>query len=294
MKGRFLMFVVGLIAPYCFAQVYKYQDANGKWQFSDKKPQHTEAEVLDYKNQETKSVKPDFRLEQRDGVHYLSVRNPFHAPLQLELRSKQLAQGGKEWLIPPLAHIQLMQTKRAIEPYDYRWHLGDPGPVGTQQEYYFPVDSGSCVHISQGFNGRFSHSKDSSRYAVDIATNVGTSIVAARAGVVVQAKDDYHMGGVNEYFLDKANYISVLHPDGTLARYVHILLGSALVKPGDRVQIGQEIAKSGSSGFSSGPHLHFVISRNGGFRDISVPFKFIARDGVRLVPVEGLKMCAPE
>lgn len=280
-----------LCASSSYAEIYKYQDANGKWQFSDKKPKGAEPEVVVYENHEPKQVKPDLWVEKGAGVNHLHVRNPFYAPLQIELKSKQLKSGRKDWVIPPLEAVRLMTRKEPIEPFDYRWQLGNPEAVPQNQYYHYPIKSGSCVHISQGFNGSFSHAKDSSRYAVDIATNVGTSVVAARSGVVVQVKDDYHMGGVNEYFLDKANFVSILHEDGSFARYVHILLGSAEVKPGDRVQVGQELAKSGSSGFSSGPHLHFVILRNDGFRPISIPFQFIAADGARVMPRQGLKMC---
>ncbi len=286
-----LIVVTSLYAPGAFSEIYKYQDANGKWQFSDKKPKDANPEIIEYKSHEAKRIKPDFWVEKGEGVNHLQVGNPFHAPLQIELKSKQAKSGHKEWVIPAQAVTRLITSKEAIEPYDYRWQLGNPEAVPGNQFYHYPIKSGSCVHISQGFNGRFSHSKDSSRYAIDIAANVGTSVVAARSGVVVQVKDDYHMGGVNEYFLDKANYISIIHEDGSIARYVHILLGSAEVKPGDRVQVGQELAKSGSSGFSSGPHLHFVVVRNGGFRDLSIPFQLIAPDGARVTPAEGLKMC---
>lgn len=290
--SSFTLFLLLLAFPQLLqAEIYKYQDANGKWQFTDKKPKQTDAEVVNYKSNEKEKQGPEFTINQLNDVNYFKVKNPFYAPMNLELNSTQMQKGKKEWLIPPRKSSVLIQTSDAIAPYKYRWHLGDPKASPTKQRYQFPIQTLACSRISQSFNGRFSHTKDHSRYAVDIAMNVGTPIVAARSGTVVGVKDDYHMGGVNEYFLDKGNYVSVIHDDGTFASYYHILLGTAVVTPGDQVAAGQLLAKSGSSGFSSGPHLHFVIYRNTGFRQLSIPFQFVTKNGNVVDPVEGLKIC---
>lgn len=289
--GYIFLFLLLATSQHLMAEIYKFQDANGKWQFTDKKPKQADAERVNYKSNEKKKLGPEFTIVQKGAVNYFRVRNPFYAPMSIELISPQVANGKKEWLVPPQTVMDLIQSSDAIEPYKYRWQLGDAAVVPARQRYQFPVQTPACTPISQSFNGRFSHTKDHSRYAVDIAMDVGTPIVAARAGVVVRVKDDYHMGGVNDYFLDKGNYVSVIHEDGTFASYYHILLGTAAVKAGDQVQAGQLLAKSGSSGFSSGPHLHFVIYRNAGFRQQSIPFQFITKNGNLVEPVEGLKIC---
>jgi len=71
------------------------------------------------------------------------------------------------------------------------------------------------------------------------------------------------------------NYILIRHDDGTMGHYCHLKKGGCLVKVGQRVQAGQPIAHSGSTGFSSGPHLHFSVykTRNGRER-VSIPVKF--------------------
>ena len=291
MYGCAILLLLLIIPHAVIAEIYKYRDETGKWQFTDKKPKNAEAELVNYKSNKKRLQGPIFQIKDIKGRKHLSAKNPFHAPVQVELVSPQVQNQRQQWLIPPLATLVLLKDEEAIAPYQYRWYLGDPQVTTNEQLYQFPVQPLSCVHISQGFNGRFSHTKDHSRYAVDIAMNVGTSIVAARAGVVIAVKDDYHMGGVNEFFLDKGNYVSVLHEDGTFAMYGHILLGTAAVKAGDKVQAGQLLAKSGSSGFSSGPHLHFVISRNGGFRQLSLPFHFVTKNGNAIVPTEGMKIC---
>jgi murein DD-endopeptidase MepM/ murein hydrolase activator NlpD len=105
---------------------------------------------------------------------------------------------------------------------------------------------------------------------------------------VIWTKDDYHMGGGGKYFLDKANYIKVLHDDGTYAVYAHILMGSAVVQPGDKVKAGDILARAGSSGYSTGPHLHFVVRKNIGLKTLSIPFKFVDQNGLPFEPRKGM------
>jgi murein DD-endopeptidase MepM/ murein hydrolase activator NlpD len=88
---------------------------------------------------------------------------------------------------------------------------------------------------------------------IDIAGPVGTPIVAAASGRVVFS--GWNDGGYGYL-------VEILHPDGTLTRYAH---NSALyVKAGEEVNQGQLIAAMGSTGYSTGPHLHFEIRPNAG------------------------------
>ncbi|WP_052543978.1 peptidoglycan DD-metalloendopeptidase family protein [Desulfoscipio gibsoniae] len=86
---------------------------------------------------------------------------------------------------------------------------------------------------------------------VDIAVNYGSPVVAAEAGTVQQAG---YRGG---YGL----CIDISHGSGVVTRYAH--LSAAAVKPGQRVERGQFIGRAGSSGNSTGPHLHFEVIVNG-------------------------------
>ncbi|TYO96482.1 peptidoglycan DD-metalloendopeptidase family protein [Desulfallas thermosapovorans] len=86
---------------------------------------------------------------------------------------------------------------------------------------------------------------------VDIAANYGSPVVAAEAGTVQRAG---YRGG---YGL----CIDISHGSGVVTRYAH--LSSAAVKPGQRVERGQFIGRAGSSGNSTGPHLHFEVIVNG-------------------------------
>jgi murein DD-endopeptidase MepM/ murein hydrolase activator NlpD len=83
---------------------------------------------------------------------------------------------------------------------------------------------------------------------IDVANNVGTPIVAAQSGRVTFA--GWHDGGYGYL-------VEITHEDGSMSRYAH---NSALmVREGDLVQQGQQISQMGSTGRSTGPHLHFEI-----------------------------------
>ena len=66
----------------------------------------------------------------------------------------------------------------------------------------------------------------------------------------------------------------ILHDDGTMGVYLHLMKGSVAVREGQRVETGTRIARSGNTGNSTGPHLHFVVQRNVGLAIESIPFDF--------------------
>ena len=81
------------------------------------------------------------------------------------------------------------------------------------------------------------------------------------------------------------NYVLIRHDDGTMGHYCHLQQHGCLVKPGQRVSVGEPIAHSGNTGFSSGPHLHFCVfkTKNGRERE-SIPVKFqTAQDGLAIL-----------
>jgi murein DD-endopeptidase MepM/ murein hydrolase activator NlpD len=83
---------------------------------------------------------------------------------------------------------------------------------------------------------------------VDIAGPVGTPIYSAGPGVVVRS--GWNSGGYG-------NMVDIRHPDGSMTRYAHN--SRNLVREGQEVRQGQQIAEMGSTGYSTGPHLHFEI-----------------------------------
>jgi murein DD-endopeptidase MepM/ murein hydrolase activator NlpD len=280
-----------LFAFVAAADIYKYQDENGRWHYTDKSTASKNAETVNYKK--TKEQETLFHLftQTENDQHWLMAENKFYAPVQLSIKKTKNELVSQDWIIPPRSAQRILQAEKSNNEFSYAWFLGDHKQNPSAQEYALPIDVSLCPQISQSFNGRFSHQHIQSQYAVDVAANVGTDIKAARAGVVVNVKDDYALGGVDNFFLDKANFIQVFHDDSTWALYAHILLGSAAVKVGDRVKVGDVLAKSGSSGYSSGPHLHFVIQRNVGLKAESIPFQFKAPSGNLFTPKFAQKLC---
>ena len=93
----------------------------------------------------------------------------------------------------------------------------------------------------------------------------GTNIIAAKSGIVEMVVDGYGDGyiGFAEGTASYGNFIKIKHDDGTVSIYAHLLKGTIKVSKNDTVQQGQVLAGMGTSGNSSGVHLHFEI------RDIS-------------------------
>lgn len=138
-------------------------------------------------------------------------------------------------------------------------------------KYYLPYPKGKTYKIIQGFNGRFSHDKESSRYAIDFNLKVGDTVTAARDGKVFFIKEDSKEFGNSRKYSGKANKIMIFHKDGTIASYVHLKYNGVFVNENDEVLAGQKIGVVGMSGFTTTPHLHFVVHKEKG---ISIPFQF--------------------
>ena len=130
--------------------------------------------------------------------------------------------------------------------------------VGLQW-VHLPLPEGTDAFVSQGHHGRLSH-YGADVHAVDFTMPEGSPIAAAHAGVVLRVREDSDSGCGDPECADQANYVIVDHGNGTLGRYWHLEQGGALVEAGDRVERGEVIARSGNTGFSTAPHLHFEVT----------------------------------
>lgn len=112
-----------------------------------------------------------------------------------------------------------------------------------------PVKNG---YISSGFGGRIHpiSGKYKGHMGVDIPGTEGTSINAVAAGIVVKSQV------VSGY----GNMVEIRHPDGYTTRYAHNKKN--LVNEGDLIEKGQKIALLGSTGRSTGPHVHFEVRKD--------------------------------
>ncbi len=114
---------------------------------------------------------------------------------------------------------------------------GAGGPL-YKGYYQRPISGGTR---SQGLHGN---------NAIDFAGPIGTPIYAAADGVVIIARSTGYNGGYGAY-------VVISHPNGTQTLYAHA--SRVLVSQGDTVTKGQNIALVGTSGKSTGPHVHFEI-----------------------------------
>ncbi len=118
--------------------------------------------------------------------------------------------------------------------------------------FLFPLPSGTAyVSCPYGYRYHPIRGDYTFHYGVDLAAASGTSIYAAKSGTVVQST----MASVN------GNYVTIQHSDGTSTLYAH--MSSRAVSVGDYVSQGSVIGYVGTTGLSTGPHLHFEIYVNG-------------------------------
>lgn len=283
MLGR-LILLCGLLtatAPVAALTIYKYTDANGVVTYSDKAV--AGAEVFVFRDRMVERLDNLVKLETKkhDAGETLLVRNDLYAPVEVELSLKGVenALGAPEkpirWVLPPRSNIRLatLAPRDADKPMRYtpklRYAMGDPRLKPSLHRYPLPWRGGP-FRLTQGANGKYSHFTPKGRYAMDIAMPEGTPIVAARSGIVVKIENGQSGRGNNP----SGNYVRILHDDGTMGVYLHLMKGSVSVREGQRVEAGSFIARSGNTGNSTGPHLHFVVQRNVGLALESIPFQF--------------------
>lgn len=122
----------------------------------------------------------------------------------------------------------------------------NPGSV-----FVWPAVNANVINSGFGYRNGAMHR------GLDIVAASGSSrgrlIVAAGSGIVTKVTRHYSWG----------NYIMIDHGNGLQTLYAHCLEGSMSVRVGQRVNAGQSIARIGSTGNSSGYHLHFEVWRNG-------------------------------
>ena len=220
----------------------------------------------------------------RQGSSLVVVaRNRYQGPVEVELSATTPVDSDpalpRRYELPAGAQVELARLAPTATP-DLRLRTvpGTPYAQARDVVYSLPVEE-SVFRLGQGFHGGFSHDDDANRYAVDLIVPEGTPVLAARGGVVMHATSGFREGGADAGLAKRANLIRVLHDDGSMALYAHLQEGGVLVRAGDRVTLGQVIGRSGSTGYSTGPHLHFAVQVNGGMQLESVPFRMIGPAG---------------
>lgn len=190
-------------------------------------------EMLTEKRTESDELLRELIAEQEEFQVLLDESEAMQAELMTELAQKQKelqATKYKEELVK-------MALKGENPPSNATW-----------------IEPVSGYTITSAFGYRKAPTAGASTYhqGVDMACDSGTPIYATRAGTVTKAA--YQAGGAGYY-------VSISHGDGFASIYMHMT--RYVVSTGDTVSQGQLIGYVGSTGVSTGPHLHFGISYGG-------------------------------
>ena len=191
------------------------------------------------------------------GYGYLDYAEPTYSLDTAIAFSKKMANGQMVSYTNPIAMML---------GYSYRYNYGNMfyaqivkqyidsannseggGHIGNGQ-YSLPVDN---PVVSSGFGGRYwGDGSYEFHRGLDFANPSGTPIKAIADGKVVRAEFHYSWG----------NHIVIQHDDGRVSLYAH--QSQMIAKVGDKVSVGQVIGKIGSTGNSTGPHLHLELSKS--------------------------------
>ncbi len=280
--------LIGLVVAPAHAQsVYLWTDENGIQHLSDRRPDGDHAvteqravavpkDAVAMRNVGTERA-PEWRFENRlhgpvtVAIALARTDNVLSDPA-LPALIELPARGHRSVVLGPLDEHRGWRYRIEMQAVPGALEHGTPGdPV-----YRVPLGAETPIRIGQGFGGAFSHDRPHSLHAVDFSIPVGTPVVAARAGVVMDTARNFHRAGDDpDRDGPRANYVRVLHDDGSMAVYAHLDYRGVSVDDGQRVRAGQLLGRSGNTGFSTGPHLHFAIQVNRGMQLVSIPFRMV-------------------
>jgi murein DD-endopeptidase MepM/ murein hydrolase activator NlpD len=150
--------------------------------------------------------------------------------------------------------VAVLQTYSAPTHFHVPVVIRDAFAVSTYTLVQWPVPA--STPLSSGFGYRSCAGCSSDHLGIDLNPGAGYSIEAISDGVVVVAEEDAALGVhiIIEHVVDGNTFRSV---------YAHMQYGSLTLAVGDTVTIGQQVGLVGSTGQSTGPHLHFGILENG-------------------------------
>jgi murein DD-endopeptidase MepM/ murein hydrolase activator NlpD len=275
-------------------QVYRYKDKSGQWVYTDRPPDgQASAQAMSVG---TGAASPRIVVQPRSSAAGVALVAVNECRCTVEFGVKATGAGGREQaaraVVSPRSEHVLLEV--AAPPgtgeirFDYGFVIGDPAAVHQPPgPYRAPFAAAQSFPVTQAPPDAITHRDAGSRHAIDIAMPVGTAVHAAREGLVINVAHKFFRGGATQEVRDEANFVQVLHDDGTTAVYAHLQMNTVRVRPGQQVSRGEYIANSGNTGFSSGPHLHFVVLRNAGLKSESVPVTFAGPGGAGVTPRSG-------
>lgn len=194
---------------------------------------------------------------------------PMSAKFQFKLNNLNCSLKDNEIVVIPPKTKKFLIAKlvpiKAVAGYSFSYsnsyNFGNSLQKNFDEDYIYslPYQTGKTQKIFQGYNGNFSHQNE---FSLDFDLKTGSEIVAAREGTVITMVSTNNQNCTDISCAKYNNKIVIMHSDGTFADYAHLKYNGAVVKKGDFVKKDQLIGYSGSTGFSSGPHLHFSVFLN--------------------------------
>jgi murein DD-endopeptidase MepM/ murein hydrolase activator NlpD len=274
-------------------RMYKYQDSNGVWIYSDRQPEGSQ-EYQEQVLQRTVDT-PEVRMSERPTAEglILIADNSFFGPVQIAYQLESMENVAADTVVqglivvPARSEAELVTVNRGEVTlpmrfeYKFQFIPGDPEARHEPASLYrLPYASAESFTVSQAYPDEMTHADPSSQHAIDFEMPIGTGVYAARSGIVTEVASDFFQSGT-DLTIDgpRANVVRVYHDDGTMSLYAHLNWNSIRVVPGQRVERGEYLADSGNTGFSTGPHLHFAVQTNAGGSIVSVPVQFAGIDG---------------
>ena len=271
------------------SKIYRWTDATGNVQYGDRAdPQLPAREVAVSHVRAEPAAIARLRVETGDDAQLAWVDNLLAGPIEVMLQADA---GTRATSDPPLPARATVPAQSAVlvarivagnPRLRVRAVPGTPSARPRDVEYAYPLQT-ATLRIQQAWGGGFSHADAENRHAVDFAVAVGTPVLAARDGMVMQSEGGFEDADPDEddEGLDaRANFVRILHDDGSMALYAHLQPDGVLARVGQRVRRGQVIGLSGNTGRSTAPHLHFVVQANRGMRLESVPFRMFGPGGI--------------
>lgn len=192
------------------------------------------------------SLESGHYVQLQDGENLNSLAKEFKVQawkIKAHNQGRRIASGS--WVFIPLNRGVLAGTKN-VESHYYFQHGKLAWPVPSSKK------------LTSKFGKRWGRAHE----GIDIAARRGTAIVAAESGVVIYSGND--LGGYG-------NLTVISHAGGLFSIYAHAKRN--FTKKGDKVHRGQVIGEVGSTGRSTGPHLHFEVRYDSKALD---PLKFLA------------------